>query len=163
MTEHRRRQATLYLPFPESGAVESLRSRFNPIQFTLIRAHVTLLREDEVEDWDRLVSRLASLGSITVTLSFGAPVRDGNLVVLPAVESTESFRALRQTLLAGAVAEPRRHEPHITLVHPRNGTCSDAAFEEICAQYTPFTVTLQAVTIIEQADGGRWMDVARFE
>ncbi len=38
-----RRQATLYLPLPDSTAIESLRSRFNRVQFELIRAHVTIV------------------------------------------------------------------------------------------------------------------------
>ena len=64
----RRRQATLYLPLPNSDRVESLRSQFNRDQFELIRAHVTLCREDEVSDWGELASRLLDLGRIEVEL-----------------------------------------------------------------------------------------------
>ena len=45
-----RRQATLFLRHRES--VESIRRQFNPAQAELISAHVTLCREDEVEDAD---------------------------------------------------------------------------------------------------------------
>lgn len=45
-----RRQATLYLPPPHREPIEVLRARYNPAQFALIRAHVTLCREDAVSD-----------------------------------------------------------------------------------------------------------------
>ena len=79
-----RHQATLYLSLPDSTIIESLRSRFNRVQFELIRAHVTLCREDEVSDWDKFASRLSDLRTIEVTLSFDLPVRDDNLVYFPA-------------------------------------------------------------------------------
>jgi 2'-5' RNA ligase len=157
-----RRQATLYLPPPYSGHVESLRSRFNPVQLRLIRAHVTLCREDEVRDWEELASRLIDLGQIEVALTFGKPHRDRDLVYLPAIGSTASFDALRSSLLATMDSLPRKHNPHITLIHPRNGTCSDPIFEEIASRCDPFSVTFRTVTLIEQVDGGPWNDMAAF-
>jgi 2'-5' RNA ligase len=153
-----RRQATLYLPPPDGERVEWIRSHFNPLQFGLIRAHVTLCREDEVGDWDELSSRLTRLGTVEVELTFGKPVRDRNLVHLPAVGSTESFDTLRDALLAVGGSRPRKHDPHITLIHPRNGTCSDAAFEEIARRCEPFSTTFRAVSLIEQVDGGAWKE-----
>lgn len=157
-----RRQATLYLPLADSTAIESLRARFNRVQFELIRAHVTLCREDEVSDWDKIASRLSDPGSIEVKLSFGEPVRDGNLVYLPATGSTESYDALRSALLSTRNSLPRKHDPHITLVHPRNGTCSDFVFDEIACQLKPFTITFRSVTLIEQVDGGSWQELKTF-
>ena len=154
-----RRQATLYLPLPDSTAIESLRSRFNRVQFELIRAHVTLCREDEVSDWDKFASRLSDLGSIEVTLSFGVPVRDDNLVYLPATGSTDSYDALRRSLLSTRNSVPRKHDPHITIIHPRNGICSDSVFDEISSQLKPFTTSFRCVTLIEQIDGGPWQDL----
>ena len=154
-----RRQATLYLSLPESTVIESLRSRFNHVQFELIRAHVTLCREDEVSDWEEVASRLSDMGSIQVTLSFGLPVRDDNLVYLPANGSTESYDALRNALLSKVNSLPRKHNPHVTIIHPRNGTCSDSMFDEIARQLKPFTTTFRCVTLIEQVDGGPWQDL----
>src|SRR4051794_21156339 len=114
-----RRQATLYLPSAQAAAVERLRSTYNPEQQALIRAHVTLCREDEVDDWAELADRLASLPSIAVVLSFGAPVRSANLVYLPTVGSASSFDELRAMPLARPGRALRKHEPHITLIHPR--------------------------------------------
>ncbi|MEP7043025.1 MAG: 2'-5' RNA ligase family protein [Dokdonella sp.] len=157
-----RRQATLYLPPPHDAAIEALRSRFNPRQFGLIRAHVTLCRGDEVADWDALSGRLRDLGESDVALTFGAPVRDGPLVYLPTTGDCRSFDALRLALLAGGDSLPRRHDPHITLVHPRNGSCSAADFAEISRRCQPFSVLFRTVTLIEQVDGSRWKDLAHF-
>ena len=154
-----RRQATLYLPLPDSTVIELLRSRFNHVQFELIRAHVTLCREDEVCDWEDVASRLSDMGPIEVTLNFGLPVRDDNLVYLPATGSTESYDALRSTLLSKANSLPRKQNPHVTIVHPRNGTCSDSMFDEITRQLKPFTTTFRSVNLIEQVDGGPWQDL----
>ena len=153
-----RRQATLYLPPPHAAAIDKLRLAYNPVQHDLIRAHVTLLREDEVQDWDEVACRLKTCPPIAVTLAFGAPVRDGNLVYLPAIDSTATFDHLRATLLSRAEAVVRKHEPHITLIHPRNGVCSDEAFAAIVSGCPPFTATFREVTLITQDDGGVWKD-----
>lgn len=158
----KRRQATLYLPLPFSDCVESLRSQFNRDQFQLIRAHVTLCREDEVSDWGELASRLLDLGTIEVGLEFGMPIRENNLVYLPAVGSTDSFDSLRQTILSSSLSMPRKHRPHMTLIHPRNGLCTDSVFEEITARSEPFSVNFRCVTIIEQVDTERWQELATF-
>ena len=158
-----RRQATLYLPTPSSTAVESIRSRFNRAQFDMIRAHVTLCREDEVCNWDDLASRLITMDTIEVALEFGMPVRDKDLVYLPATGSSESFDKLRYSLLSAQGTLPRKHNPHITLVHPRNGTCTDNIFDEIASRCRPFSSTFRRVSLIEQVDGGRWQDLKTFE
>lgn len=157
-----RRQATLYLPSPLSKNVESIRSRFNREQFDLIRAHVTLCREDDVCDWDEFASRLIAVGTIEVALEFGMPVRDNNLVYLPTIGSNKSFDTLRNFLLSTQSTLPRKHNPHITLIHPRNGTCPDAAFDEIVSRCRPFSLTFRYVTLIEQVDGVRWQDLKTF-
>ena len=154
-----RRQATLYLPPAYAAEIERLRAACNPAQHALIRAHVTLCREDEVHDWDELAKRLTAIGPVSVALAFGAPVRDGDLVYLPATGSTASFDQLRASLLDRPAASIRRQAPHITLIHPRNGTCSDATFASILARCSPFDVTLRAVTLIAQVDDGPWQDL----
>ncbi len=157
-----RRKATLYLPMPARTVVEAIRCRFNPVQFNLIKAHVTLCREDEVPDWSELESRLATLKEINITISFGRPRRDGNLIYLPAMDSTESFDSLRSVLLSTKTSQPRKHNAHLTLVHPRNGSCSDAEFCEISNQVAPFTAVFREVSLIQQIDSGPWHDLATF-
>ena len=123
-------------------------------------AHVTLCREDEASDWDSVVSWLREIGAVEVALSFGKPMREGNLVYLPALGGMSSFDALRKLLLAPNGAPPRVHSPYITLIHPRNGTCSDSDFAELAGACEPFSATFRNVTLIEQVDSLSWRDVA---
>lgn len=157
-----RRQATLYVPPPFEAQLEAIRVRFNPLQQALIKPHVTLCREDEVRDWDELSSRLRELAAIDVPLKFGGPVRDGNLVYLLSIESTVSFDQLRFQLLGDGNNSPRKHKAHVTLVHPRNGECTDEIFEQIQAASAPMMIRFRSVTIIEQIDGGYWRDCESF-
>jgi hypothetical protein len=157
-----RRQATLYLPEVTGTTIESIRSQYNPVQFELIRAHVTLCREDEVPDWGRLASRLSDLGAIDVALEFGKPIREGNLVYLPARGSTETFDTLRNALLSTDGQLARKHKPHITLIHPRNGCCTDLMFDDISLRCEPSSVVFRSVTLIEQVDGGHWFKLKTF-
>lgn len=167
-----RRQATLYVPPPFDADLDAIRIQYNPLQQALIRPHITLCREDEVRDWDELSSRLSMLAAIDVNLTFGGPVREGNLVYLPAIESTESFDQLRFDLLCdGKVGDgklddgkssPRKHNAHLTLVHPRNGVCTDETFEEIQSACMHMAIHFRCVTLIEQIDGGPWRDLQSF-
>ncbi|MDX2217475.1 MAG: 2'-5' RNA ligase family protein [Burkholderiales bacterium] len=151
-----RRQASLYLPDGDDRRrIEILRRRFNPAQAALIPAHVTLCREGEVADWEVLAARARDLRPIFVSLRFGPPVREGNLVFLPATGPVAQFDDLRAALLAGD-RTPRRETPHITLVHPRNGTCNDEAFRAIRADFVPFTAVFTTIMLIEQRNGGVW-------
>ena len=166
-----RRQATLSWPPPHSESIESLRARYNPAQFAPIREYVTLCLEDEVSDGDAFATRLdtywTAAGPFAVTLEFGAPQRDGDLVLLPVRGSTASFDELRALLLAPSVATDgvttRTHRPHLKLVHPRNGRCSDEDFEAITRAALPFSATFRGASLIEQLDGGPWRDVATYD
>lgn len=151
-----RRQASLYLR--EVPHIEALRLRHNPLQARLIPAHVTLCREDEVSDWGVLRGRLESLCPLELVLEFGPPLRDDNFVYLPVLSGLEQFHGLRRDLLD---QEPRTQTPHLTLIHPRNGTCTDEVFAEIAASISPFPATFREVKIIEQRDAGVWRVVAR--
>jgi 2'-5' RNA ligase len=154
-----RRQASLYLNgFP---TIDLLRHQFNPDQARLIPSHVTLVREDEVEDWSEFSSRVHSVMPLELIIDFGAPIRKGNLVYIPAVGSTLPFDRLRKSLLESdsrgtKKPEPRQHDPHITLIHPRNGICSDHVFEQILQSVFPFSAVFREISLIEQIDGGPW-------
>lgn len=149
-------QASLYLQ--QVPSLEDLRRRFNPRQAELIPAHVTLCREDEVDDWRELKARALGLDPLQLKLTFGRPVREQNLVYLPVVEGLDAFRMLRETLLG---ASPRDHDPHITLIHPRNGNCTDDVFDEIMRLSRPFSHTFEVIRVIEQRNGGVWRTVFR--
>lgn len=149
-----RRQATLFLH--GNDRVTSVRCRFNPIQAGLIGPHVTLIREDEVEDRDALAARVVRLRPSKVSMNFSEPMRDGNFVWCHG--TSDAFDGLRAQLLGS----PRKHSPHLTLIHPRNGVCDDAAFREITSEITRFKHVFQAIAFIEQSDGGPWKIISEF-
>lgn len=150
-----RRQVTLYVPPPVKARIDAIRERYNPAQHALIAAHVTLCRDEDDIDWEALERRAEWMSPFEVRLRFGAPVKEENLVYLPVVGSTAAFDALRCEVLEDPHC--RRQEPHITLVHPRNGTCTDKAFAELHALFeTGLEVTFEQFTLIRQIDGGPW-------
>lgn len=156
-----RRQATLFLS--GFGDIQKVRTEFNPEQARLINAHVTLCREDEVADWEALAVRFRASVPHTVTLEFGLPRRDGNLLYLPNLGPTVEFDQLRNILLSNSRSSARKHHPHITLIHPRNGVCTDAIFETVSARLKPFSYTFNEISFIRQENGGVWETVERFE
>lgn len=153
----KRRQASLFLP--DRFRIEALRLRYNPVQARLIPAHVTLCREDEVTDWDAVHARLESLLPFEITLSFGTPVREQDFVYLPVRDGLADYHDFRCTILQ---KDARKQIPHVTLVHPRNGTCTDPIFADISANISsPFQLTFREVTLIEQDDGRVWHVISR--
>lgn len=157
MKSMKRRQASLFLR--DQFNIVALRLRHNPVQARLITAHVTLCREDEVTDWDDLRSRLECLCPFEISLTFGQPVREDNFVYLPVHEGLADYQALRRTILPKVA---REHIPHVTLIHPRNGTCTDKIFADISASLiSPFQFTFREVMLIEQKDGGVWRVISQ--
>ncbi len=93
----------------------------DPVQASLIAAHVTLCREDEIEQLDpaAVLSRVQSWAKGPLRLAFGHPrLFSGHGVLLPCERGSGSFRSLRQWLLQNQGA--REHAAHLTLAHPRN-------------------------------------------
>jgi len=174
----KRMQLTLFVAENDRIVIEQLRRRFNPEQYNLIGAHVTLCREDELATTEMVMQQMddlhfdhpglvhlektnaqnlaeLSVEAGCITVHFGPPERfsDGNGVLIPAIGENQSFQDLRKLILGG---EARRHEPHITLMHPRNSTCSDDIFEQIKNAALPTQITFRKVSLIEQDDGGVW-------
>ena len=153
----KRRQASLYLS--GQSQIETVRLRYNPLQAQLIPAHVTLCREDEVTDWITFEARLKKLSPFQVTLTFGVPVREDNFVFLPVQEGRNNFHDFRSAILS---KEARTQTPHVTLIHPRNGTCTDQIFAEIVATVNaPFQYSFREVMLIEQENGGVWKSISK--
>jgi len=55
-----RRQLTLFIHY-QNEIIEKIRSEFNPTQFNLIAAHVTLCREDELDPIERVIENIESI------------------------------------------------------------------------------------------------------
>ena len=151
----RRRQASLYLP--DQFQIEPFRFRYNPAQAQLIPSHVTLCREDEVSDWDAFRAKLETLSPFEITLGFGSPLRDNDFFYLPITEGAEDFHDFRCNLLS---KDARKQMPHITIIHPRNGKCTDQIFSDISTTILPFQYTFREVMLIEQEGEGRWNTIA---
>lgn len=163
MTTRSRLQLTLFLPKESSQTIEKIRQKFNPKQFELINAHVTLCREDEIENLDQALTNLNSLKEQAITIQFGKPARfeNGKGVHLKS-DNTQEYNKLRQEILKGIIPEPGKQLPHITLMHPKNSTCNDEIFEHINKEDFPSSFTFNEISLIEQRDGGKWKVIRSF-
>jgi 2'-5' RNA ligase len=157
MTTSIRRQLTLFLSQDNAEIIEKVRQKFNPKQFELIKAHITLCREDELENIDQILQNLIALNEQKITIQFEKLTRfdDGKGVYLLS-EDTENFNKLRQKILTNVINEPKKQIPHITLMHPRNATCNDEIFEQISKQKFPLNFTFNEISLIEQKNEGKW-------
>jgi hypothetical protein len=152
-----RQQLSLYVPATVSTLIEAVRQLLDPVQATLIPAHVTLCREDELleaEPMD-LREKFAEAAAASVTLVFGSPEPfQEHGVLLPCVSGEPEFQALRRWALGGA--HIRRQVPHITLAHPRNPRASTN--NEATANLLPngLVVTFASVSHIQQVGSQPW-------
>lgn len=155
-----RRQLTLFVPAPARELLEDLRRELDPAQHARIAAHVTLCREDELEPWDAVRSRLAALGPVEVELRFGAPVqRPDDCVLLPVVGDTAAFDDLRRRILGEGC---RTQTPHVTIRHPRHAYRDPVDLEALVRESLPTNVRFTGIDAIEQIDGSVWDVVARW-
>jgi hypothetical protein len=155
--ENSRRQLTLFVPEPERTGLDSLRQRIDPIQAELIPAHVTLCREDEIEQlpFAHLAERIRSWSGGAIRLGFGPPERfAGHGALLPCTRGHSAFRSLRAWLLAPAA--PRAHAAHITLAHPRNPRSIGNTDEALEWRMGDIALSFSSVALIEQSGTAPW-------
>ena len=165
MTVHIRRQLTLFVDQKDAEIIEKVRKEFNPVQFELIKSHVTLCREDEIENLEQVISNLLSLDHEEIVIEFGKATRfdNGKGLFLPAITDTTSFQKLRKQVLNGLASTPRKLEPHITLMHPRNSTCTENIFEQVKKVSFLTKLKFKKISLIEQENGGKWNILQVFE
>ncbi len=165
MTKNIRRQLTLFVDPKDAETIEQVRQEFNPKQFELIKSHVTLCREDEIQNLDQIISNLLYLTQEEIIIEFKKATRfdNGKGVFLPATTNNESFQELRKQVLLGLHNNLRKQEPHITLMHPRNSTCTDEIFQQIEKIVLPTHLIFKSISLIEQEDGGKWRILQEFE
>ncbi|MCC6727510.1 MAG: 2'-5' RNA ligase family protein [Saprospiraceae bacterium] len=161
----KRIQLTLFVDENQSATIEKIRREFNPIQYDLIKSHVTLCREDELEKIEEVKRSLIVLNHGPITIEFGNMVRfsEGKGLMIPAFGENEPFQKLRANILKGIIEHPRKQEPHITLMHPRNSTCNDAIFEQVKAHDLPRKIEFNKISLIEQEMGKQWHILEEFE
>jgi 2'-5' RNA ligase len=165
VTNKIRRQLTLFVDANDAENIENIRSQFNPRQSELIKSHVTLCREDEIENLEQVIANLHRLTKTTIAIEFSEVTRfdNGKGVLLPANGTNIEFQALRGQILLEINDNPRKQEPHITLMHPRNSTCTDNIFEQIKKISLPAKLTFIRISLVEQQDSGQWNVLQEFE
>ena len=158
MEKINRIQLTLFVSEIENLEIEKIRKKHNMEQYKLIKSHLTLCREEELNDLDLIKLNLEKLNFNTFCLSFGKPIRfsNGKGVLIPAIGDCTVFNNLRAHILSGIIEKPRNQEPHITVMHPRNSTCTNEIFEII--ENTNFSTVLKfdKISLIEQTNEENW-------
>ncbi|MBL0133793.1 MAG: 2'-5' RNA ligase family protein [Chitinophagaceae bacterium] len=160
-----RTQLTLFVS-PANEAIEKIRANYNPVQYALIPAHVTLCREDEILEMDKVTENMRSIKMDSpLSIKFGKAERfnEGKGLWLPAIGNLDSFNNLRKTLLKGIIDSPRPALPHITLIHPRNGSCTDEIFNSLKNIQLPSSLIFDAISIIEQQNSDKWKVINEFK
>lgn len=160
-----RRQLTLFVAENDAKIIETVRTAFNPIQRKLIDCHVTLCREDEIACLEKVIENLNNSNLKAITIQFGKPIRfnEGKGVLLPANANNKAFDELRKQILLGVINNPRQHQPHITLMHPRNAICTNEIFQKICQLQFPSELIFKEIALIEQLNGGVWKTIQTFQ
>ncbi|HLX72000.1 MAG TPA: 2'-5' RNA ligase family protein [Verrucomicrobiae bacterium] len=156
----KRIQLSLFITGAICEVIERVRRRVDPVQSTLIPAHVTLCREDELGgvSLDALVTRLA--GYTPLRLAFGDVVAfGGHGIMARCSEGAEFYSQLRRSVLG---ADAREARPHITLAHPRNPRAPGNVLDAIDLEF-PLHVVFDTATLIEEeAVGLPWRVVREF-
>ncbi len=160
-----RKQLTLFIDESTSHIIENFRKEFNPLQYHIIKSHVTLCREDELEQIEKICLNLRNIHTRFITIHFGNIIRFANNkgLMIPAFTKNSSFIKLRKNILQNIIEKPSIQEPHITLIHPRNGTCTNEIFKQMENHCFPSSITFKKVSLIEQEIGKPWNILEEFE
>ncbi|MEO0898808.1 MAG: 2'-5' RNA ligase family protein [Bacteroidota bacterium] len=159
-----RKQLTLFLDEIESEPIEWIRRTYNPIQYDLIKSHITLCREDEIEDLTHILINLEEIDIQQFELKTEGVKRfsNGKGVFIPVLDEEHNFRELRRLILKHAEYPPREHKAHVTIMHPRNSTCNDDIFSEIVKVKIPKILSIKKISLIEQEIGKEWRILSEF-
>lgn len=160
----KRRQLTIFLDQTESIPIESIRRKFNPRQYELIKSHITLCREDEIEDLVRIHNKLENIEMDEFELRTNGLKRfsEEKGVLITVIDKKGKFRKLRELILKNGDSLPREHESHITLMHPRNSTCDDDTFKQIQKIELPKSLSIKKISLIEQELGEKWTTLREY-
>ena len=164
-TTKKRIQLTLFIDESQSVEIENIRRKFNAEQYNLIKSHVTLCRENELEELGNVMHNLINLTFSCITINFGNVARffQGKGLLMPGVGENLAFYNLRESVLYGNVEKNEKFAPHITLMHPRNSICSDMEFEQIQKIVLPNAIQFKKISLIEQEAMGKWQILREFE
>lgn len=127
----------------------------DPVQHALIAAHLTLGREDELDDVAGLHDRLRDAPPPPLELTFGpAESSTGHGVLLPCTSGAGDFAALRAAVLDRH--DLRIAHPHLTLAHPRNPRAPGNDIALAHQLPSPHRIRFDTISLIEQREGAPW-------
>lgn len=161
----KRQQLTIFLDETEAISIESIRRKFNPRQYRLIKSHITLCREDEIEDFRLIESNLGKIDMEQFELKINGLKRfsEGKGVLITITDEKNQFRKLRELILQNKNSTPREHKAHITIMHPRNSICDDEKFRVIQKFELPKKLSVKKISFIEQEIGKEWRTLNEYE
>jgi 2'-5' RNA ligase len=158
-----RKQLTLFI-HDSNKVIEKIRAKYNSEQHNLISAHVTLCREDEIEEINKVIERIKLISlKRPIRIEFKKVERfsEGKGVLIPAIDKNIEFRELRKSVL-GQTKLTKEQYPHITLMHPRNSECTNEIFKKIKSQNLPTELIFERISLIEQIKGEKWNVIKEF-
>ncbi len=149
-----RKQITLFLDHEEACAIEKARQFWNPDQYALIKAHITLVRDDRVDNFAEVTRKVKQLKYARFQVNFGAIERfcEGKGAFIPVTDRLNHLVLLREKLSV----KDQKYDPHITIMHPRNSMCTDEIFNALLQETFPSQITISSISLIEQINGGKW-------
>lgn len=157
-----RRQLSMYVPSDTSKEIEDVRKVVDPIQSSLIPAHITLCREDEFCEFSELKDRLSNIAFKPLTLSFGkVETFSGHGLLLNCIDGENEFRLLREYLLASK--NIRNQKPHITLAHPRNPKSPGNSLSTTSRLPEITKITFPTIYLIEQQRSEPWHLLEKYD
>lgn len=157
-----RNQLSMYVPREAAREIEEIRKIVDPIQSSLIPAHITLCREDELGDLSELRHRLSNVPLKPLTLSFGKPaVFAGHGLLLNCIAGEDKFHSLREYLLVSK--NIRYQKPHITLAHPRNPKATGNSLSNTTKLPEILTITFPTIYLIEQVGNAPWQLLEKYD
>ena len=157
-----RQQLSMYASADTAKNIEAVRAIVDPVQYSLIPAHMTLCREDELADDVEIKSRLHKLLWPALDLRFGRPeVFSGHGILLHCIDGEDGFRHLREHLLG--TRHIRNQRPHITLAHPRNPRASGNTLTQVLTLPEVITIRFPAIYLIEQTGREPWRVLESYE
>jgi 2'-5' RNA ligase len=114
---------------------------------------------------DTIKETLRELHHRPILIDFDLPLRfsGGSGVLIPSKQKNPEFDNLRKALLSKWTGEPRSHQAHITLIHPRNSKCTDEIFAEISRLEFPNRILFNSISLIEQEDNKPWVVLEEYQ
>ncbi len=150
-----RQQLTGFFASDRTIEIERLRRQLDPVQSSIIAAHVTICREDEITgvSWSDITARATACEPLKLTFDRIERVGEYGLL-LCCSRNLSGYELLRATLLA--TSSSRRSEAHLTLAHPRNQNPCVSSFL-LPESLLPLELVVDELSLIEQSSSGdRW-------